>query len=278
MHQQTFNLSDRIYTPHHTWGQHSALQNLSYRYTRGGTRKQRKIKTITGHRPTNRVTLNNRLQRSQKFTGVNNANLITIKVHQEPPVLLFQAQCGLLNVRSIRNKSVEFKEFVEDHHMDFIALTETWLKPTDDYIVSEFCPPGFNVKHIPRTTDTYGGGVALVFRNSLDIKLQNLNSSTYTSFEIIEGLLNSGTTSYRIGCVYRPPPSAKNKLTEKVFLQEFGNYLSIASLESEHLLILGDFNFHMENKDYYGSFDSLLREQHVIEPTHGNNSIPYLLE
>ena len=116
------------------------IQNLSYRYTRGGTRKQRKIKTITGHRPMNRVTLNNKLQRSQKFTGVNNAYLITIKVHKEPPVQIFQAQCGLLNVRSIRNKSVEFKEFVEDHQLDFIALTETWLKPTDDYSIQVLSP------------------------------------------------------------------------------------------------------------------------------------------
>ena len=37
----------------------------------------------------------------------------------------------LLNVRSIRNKSASFLEFVKDNNADLIAVTETWLRPED---------------------------------------------------------------------------------------------------------------------------------------------------
>ena len=37
----------------------------------------------------------------------------------------------LLNIKSIRNKSASFLEFVKDTYADLIAVTETWLRPED---------------------------------------------------------------------------------------------------------------------------------------------------
>ena len=48
----------------------------------------------------------------------------------------------LLNVRSIRNKSASFLEFVKDNNADLIAVTETWLRPEDtESFISSITPP-----------------------------------------------------------------------------------------------------------------------------------------
>ena len=50
----------------------------------------------------------------------------------------------LLNVRSIRNKSASFLEFVKDHNADLIAVTEAWLRPEDtESFISSITPPGY---------------------------------------------------------------------------------------------------------------------------------------
>ena len=50
-----------------------------------------------------------------------------------PWTLLLLALSGdiSLNIRSIRNKSASFLEFLKDNNADLIAVTETWLRPED---------------------------------------------------------------------------------------------------------------------------------------------------
>ena len=56
----------------------------------------------------------------------------------------------LLNIRSIRNKSASFLEFVKDNNADFIAVTETWLRPEDtESFISSITPPGYKFTHVP---------------------------------------------------------------------------------------------------------------------------------
>ena len=89
-------------------------------------------------------------------------------------------------------------------------------------------------------------------------------------------LLNS-PQKYMIACVYRPPPSAVNKLTENQFLDEFAEYLASVATASGHLRIVGDFNFHLENTDKSQKFRNLLQKfnlvQHISQPTHKDNGI-----
>ena len=78
----------------------------------------------------------------------------------------------------------------------------------------------------------------------------------------------------RLGCVYRPPPSAGNKLTTCDFLDEFGMLLSDDSIPAENVLVVGDFNFHMDkpNNPHTWRFVQLYNllgfDQFVTEPTH----------
>ena len=51
----------------------------------------------------------------------------------------------LLNIRSIRNKSASFLEFVKANNSDLIAVTKTWLKPEDtESFISSITPPDYN--------------------------------------------------------------------------------------------------------------------------------------
>ena len=71
-----------------------------------------------------------------------------------------------LNVQSIRNKTADF---VHEYSLDIVAISETWLKPGDDWIITEITPPGYSFHHIPRLHKT-GGGVGLLYKSSLSAR------------------------------------------------------------------------------------------------------------
>ena len=72
----------------------------------------------------------------------------------------------LLNVRSIRNKSASFLEFVKDN-ADLIAVTETWLRPEDtESFISSITPPGYKFTHVPWNIKK-GGGVGFFIKEDL---------------------------------------------------------------------------------------------------------------
>ena len=48
-------------------------------------------------------------------------------------------------------------------------------------------------------------------------------------------------------CLYRPPPSKRNKLTNSMFLEEFPELLSQYADSRRDVLYLGDFNFHYDD-------------------------------
>ena len=53
--------------------------------------------------------------------------------------------------------------------------------------------------------------------------------------------------SVAIVCLYRPPPSKCNKLTNSLFLEEFSELLSQYADSSSDTVYIGDFNFHYDD-------------------------------
>ncbi|CAB4028015.1 RNA-directed DNA polymerase from mobile element jockey [Paramuricea clavata] len=98
----------------------------------------------------------------------------------------------------------------------------------------------------------------------------------------MELLLNVNSSTYRIVVIYRPPLSSLNKVTYSAFLEEFTKLLEHISLASGKLIIVGDFNCHV---DKGGSnalrFLELLQifnlEQHVNVLTHSSGHTLYLI-
>ena len=87
---------------------------------------------------------------------------------------------SLINIRSIRNKSVALAEFINSNKSDIIAVTETWLRPDDtDSFIASVTPPGYKCTHVPRQQGR-GGGVGFFIRDDIDFKVLPLSPYLFT--------------------------------------------------------------------------------------------------
>ena len=226
------------------------------------------IETIIGHRPNGP---------SNENTGVNQHNLPPIKITNTPiqtkKYVSKQINFGLWNSNSVRNKTNTILNHIMDNDLDFLALTETKLKgdDSDQISIGEMCPPGYRFLHVPRPPKEnagVGGGVGMVFKNTLDVKMVQ-KRNTFNSFEYMEVVFTSGSNCVRIIVLYRSPSRS-----EAEFFKEFPSFADIKNIKSEHLLLIGDFNFHMDKPEtgYAAKFSEFLSsgnyKQHVTEKTH----------
>jgi hypothetical protein len=107
-----------------------------------------------------------------------------------------------------------------------------------------------------------------------------LFDKTTTSFEYLDVTISPRKeNAVRIITVYRPPPSTKNKFTVAMFMDEFSAFISDILTAKENLLILGDFNFHVDDaacskaKQFIKLIDSFCLDQHVNQTTHEDGHI-----
>ena len=83
-------------------------------------------------------------------------------------------------------------------------------------------------------------------------------------------------TLYVLAIICRPPPSQKNGLTADLFFEEFGIFLEKLVLSTQPLIILGDFNFHLDiATDYHAMkfLDTFNLIQFIKAPTHKDGHI-----
>ena len=152
---------------------------------------------------------------------------------------------GLLNVRSIKNKSVVLHDFILDNKLDFLAVTETWLSENQDGsdIINSLTPNGHCFYSNPR--DNRGGGTGVVIKSN--IKLKQIKEKCFTNFEHQEFVLKVVINVVRLCVIYRPPPNSKNNFSFSQFYSEFSDYVASLSCLPESLLLLGDFNIHCDD-------------------------------
>ena len=91
-----------------------------------------------------------------------------------------------INPRSVKNKSLALSDYISSNDYDIVAVTETWLGGSSDKsCIAELVPSGYKIKHVPRCGR--GGGVAVVYKTSLDIQiLTSTNDKVFTTFEHME--------------------------------------------------------------------------------------------
>lgn len=63
---------------------------------------------------------------------------------------------ALINVRSLTNKTFILNDFFTTHDLDFLLLTETWLKPGENSAFSELLPPGCSFVSTPQAAGRGG--------------------------------------------------------------------------------------------------------------------------
>lgn len=202
------------------------------------------------------------------------SNLQTIKpvrffVKQDVPLSLFT-----LNCRSVKNKALSVGDLITSQDIDVLVLTETWLGTSvDDQVIYEVLPPGYSIHHVPRL-DKRGGGVAVIFKDGLDVKQTDSTNDAFTHFERMECTIAVSDIQVKLCIIYRPPPSKQNGFKNTVFFEEWSNYLDSLAVEPKELIITGDLNFHVDDpadvdaRHFTDSLDIHGLVQHVQGATH----------
>ena len=180
----------------------------------------------------------------------------------------------VLNPRSACNKTSEMYDHIQEHDIDIMVLTESWLtgKDKDIVVTKALTPDGYYLINSHRKTGR-GGGIALVNKSS--IKATSCNPyKNITSCEAFSAKLTSNGKSITLLAIYRPPPNKRNKLTVSEFFKDFSDMLDDCETIQEEVITVGDFNFHMADSNAHHSkrLTDLLNchgmRQYVNEPTH----------
>ena len=187
--------------------------------------------------------------------------------HDFPCNKCTKCSVAVWNARSIRHKTTMCSWYIMENSIDMMFVTESWLtgNPTDDVIIGEVTPPGYQFFNIPRISDNSGGGIAVIFKEELGLRTYP-TGHTFTTFE--HACFTDSNSSVYLFTIYRPPPSTENGLKTSDFLVEFVNSLN------RKVFIAGDFNVHVDIPTKYDASDLLTTLtavgfiQHVSGPTH----------
>ncbi|KAF7649941.1 hypothetical protein LDENG_00133700, partial [Lucifuga dentata] len=169
---------------------------------------------------------------------------------------------ALINVRSLANKTFILNDFISSHNIDFLFLTETWLRVGDLSSFIELCPPNYSFFNSPRLNG-HGGGLAVFFREHFSCSF--ITVGTTPSFEVLMFSINCQIPVCCI-VVYRPPKPSTS------FLSEFSDFMSSVVLKYDKILLTGDFNIHVDHftavsQEFLTMCDSFNLVQHVSSPT-----------
>lgn len=151
----------------------------------------------------------------------------------------FECKMGLMNCRSINNKTAIISLFIVDSQIDVIFLTETWLKTGlhSEWNLADATPNGFKSHSIPRDSGR-GGGLAIIHKDCLKVSV--LPHLCFSTFESALYQIKAGIKQFHVLLIYRPPCKSVSE-----FISNFSDQLSSMSLYSE-LVVLGDFNIPMD--------------------------------
>ena len=131
-----------------------------------------------------------------------------------------------INAGSVKNKYIYLNDYIATHNFDIVAICETWLgiSDCDDTCVNGLLPDTYAIHRADREDGRRGGGVALIFKQCLNVKRKEKVS--YSQFECIICSLVINKLSLCIIVVYKPPPSPDNHLNTNTFLTEWADFLS----------------------------------------------------
>ena len=155
-----------------------------------------------------------------------------------------QLRMGLLNVRSLNNKTDDVLELQRDNDLDILLLVETW-HDTDSVCMRRLRKKGFTISDRPRprastpSLSTNHGGVAILSTSRILHAPVNLNIE-FDSFEAVCTRISTGASQLVIILIYRTGPITTT------FFNELSEVLNTIATFRAPLLVAGDLNIHVE--------------------------------
>ena len=115
--------------------------------------------------------------------------------------------------------------------------------------------------------DRTGGGIALVYKSKYNSK--TVRNGKTRSFEYGIWHISSANMNLSIAAIYHPPYTNKNHITNNMFIDDFTDWLVKEIMLHDNLLILGDFNLHINDLDnpntdiFFDTVTAIGLNQHV---------------
>ena len=117
-------------------------------------------------------------------------------------------------------KRCEISTFIKDNGVDLFFVTEIWLSARGDIAKTvDLAPSGFDVKSLPRQSQSCGGGIAIVYKSTLgsSITFKTNFNFTHTSFEVVQASITLQHNTLHFFCLFRSPPNRRSNLTDYVY-------------------------------------------------------------
>ena len=239
-------------------------QPRKYRWSRGGKKLFHRIHTIVSNNHDTQTRITN-------WNAFKNENIIEIQCKTVQPLPTNKEQhnihCGLVNCRSIVNKTQAIQDKIGNCKLDICALMETWIKPEDNITHIAISPPGYKAISIPRTNKT-GGRMAIIHHN--DFTINHHKTYDFTSMECSSFTIKQSADSELINMfvVYRPPDtSVINFLDLATVLEDNINHTG-------EIILLGNYNIKVNDDQCMDSIthsdflDSFGLHNNITFPTH----------
>ena len=170
-------------------------------------------------------------------------------------------KCGLLNVQSLSNKTIEIRELIFEFGFDIFILTETWLTndTRDASKLTELLPDTHTFHHVPRK-DKIGGGVGILISKKFN-NVRLIEKHLYPSFEHMEINFDINNKTFKVVVIYRPPENNIN-----YFIEDFRALLESLNEKLRNTYLCSDFNIWMDRPSLpkVKNFCDLLETYNII--------------
>ena len=145
-----------------------------------------------------------------------------------------QLYVGLINAQSIVHKAALIHDVIKDNSLDLLAVTETWVyNHSPDVHKQEAVPAGYSIVHAhrqpsPGSDEVREGGVAIIHREEIHMKLVPINLDSTKSFELLLVKLVNVKPSLSLAVIYRPQRESRGKhFSVSDFTSELADLLDV---------------------------------------------------
>ena len=159
-------------------------------------------------------------------------------------------------------------QVLDDYHIEVACISETWFDSKNGKFTADIKEAGYEIVHGYRE-DKRGGGIAILYKKTLNAKPGEASSMKYMSFEFSSLVLSTSRAKILLVSIYRKQEHSCN-----IFCDELEKYIEGIFHKGDTILLVGDFNVWVDVK---GDRDAkkLLKlmnafglTQLINEPTH----------